>query len=85
MTPSLRERLNKLNIVLPAISGPFGTYIPAKVSGNLVYVSGQLPMKDGKLLATGQVPSRCTPESAKAAARQCTILIKNPTKLLISG
>jgi enamine deaminase RidA (YjgF/YER057c/UK114 family) len=39
----------------------------------LVYVAGQLPMKDGKLLASGQVPSRCSIESAKAAARQCVV------------
>jgi len=36
-------------------------------------VAGQLPMKEGKLLAVGQVPSRCSIEQAKAAARQCVI------------
>ena len=38
-----------------------------------VFVSGQLPMKEGKLLAVGQVPSRCTVEQAKKAAEQCVI------------
>ena len=70
---SLSARLASLNIVIPALSGPFGAYVPAKRVGNLVYVSGQLPMKEGKLLATGQVPSRCNVEQAKAAARQCVI------------
>src|SRR5690349_7796781 len=37
------------------------------------FVAGQRPMKDGKLLATGQVPSRCPIDTAKAAARQCVI------------
>ncbi|MBC7784370.1 MAG: RidA family protein [Burkholderiales bacterium] len=69
----LGERLAALGIELPTVSGPFGAYVPAKRSGNLVFVSGQLPMKDGKLLATGQVPSRCSIEDAKDAARQCVI------------
>jgi enamine deaminase RidA (YjgF/YER057c/UK114 family) len=70
---SLQQKLAALNIILPPQSGPFGAYLPAKRAGNLIYVSGQLPMKDGKLLATGQVPSRCSVETAKAAARQCVI------------
>jgi enamine deaminase RidA (YjgF/YER057c/UK114 family) len=69
----LSERLAELKIELPAMSGPFGAYVPAKQVGNLIYVAGQLPMKDGRLLATGQVPSRCSVEQAKAAARQCVI------------
>src|SRR5439155_11891919 len=40
---------------------------------SLIFVAGQLPMKDGKLMATGQVPSRCSVENARAAARQCVI------------
>ena len=69
----ISERLSALNITLPALSGPYGAYVPAKRVGNLIYVSGQVPMKDGKLLASGQVPSRCSIEQAKAAARQCAI------------
>src|SRR4051794_10996162 len=70
---TLREKLASLKIDLPTVSGPFGAYVPAKRVGNLIYVSGQLPMKDGKLLATGQVPSKCSIDAAKAAARQCVI------------
>ena len=70
---NLKQKLTELKIDLPPISGPFGAYVPAKRVGKLIYVSGQLPMKDGKLLATGQVPSRCSIEQAKAAARQCVI------------
>jgi len=69
----LSDKLLSLGITLPAVPGPFGAYIPARRVGNLVYISGQLPMKDGKLLATGQVPSRCSVDAAKAAARQCVI------------
>jgi enamine deaminase RidA (YjgF/YER057c/UK114 family) len=70
---SIRQKLSDLQIDLPALAGSFGAYVPAKRVGNLIYVSGQLPMNDGKLLATGQIPSRCSVEVAKAAARQCVI------------
>ncbi len=70
---SLQDKLKTLNITLPPVSGPFGAYLPIKRVGNLLYVAGQLPMKDGKLLAAGQVPSKTTLDQAKAAARQCVI------------
>jgi enamine deaminase RidA (YjgF/YER057c/UK114 family) len=69
----LSETLKQKGILLPPVSGPFGAYVPVKQSGKLIYVAGQLPMKDGKLLVTGQVPGRCSIDDAKAAARQCVI------------
>jgi enamine deaminase RidA (YjgF/YER057c/UK114 family) len=69
----LSQKLQSLGIVLPKVSGPFGAYVPARRVGNLIYVAGQLPMKDGKLLAVGAVPSKCAIESAQAGARQCVI------------
>src|ERR1700710_1159571 len=60
----LHEKLNNLSITLPPASGPFGAYVPAKRVGNLIYVAGQLPMKEGKLMALGQIPSRCSVEDA---------------------
>src|SRR5688572_10001049 len=70
---SVVENLRALNVTLPPVSGPFGSYLPARRVGNLIFVAGQLPMKDGKLMATGPVPSRCSLEDARAAARQCII------------
>ncbi len=69
----LTQRLAELKLQLPSLAGPFGAYIPAKRVGELIYVSGQLPMKDGKLLAVGQVPSRCSVDQAREAARQCVL------------
>lgn len=65
--------LKELKIDLPPLGGPFGSYVPARRVGNLVFVSGQLPMKDGKMVASGPVPSNCSPDQAKLAARQCVI------------
>ncbi len=70
---TLTQKLAELQIALPNVSGPFGAYVPAKKVGNLIYVAGQLPMKDGKSAATGQVPGKCSIEQAKAAARICVI------------
>ncbi|MGH7178033.1 MAG: RidA family protein [Tepidisphaeraceae bacterium] len=70
---SITRRLEELNIRLPALSGPFGAYVPAKRVGGLIYVSGQLPMKDGALIGSGPVPSKCSFDDAKLAARQCVI------------
>jgi enamine deaminase RidA (YjgF/YER057c/UK114 family) len=70
---NITARLKELSIELPPVSGPFGAYVPVKRVGQFLYVAGQLPMKDGQLLATGQVPSKCGIEQAKAAACQCVI------------
>jgi enamine deaminase RidA (YjgF/YER057c/UK114 family) len=70
---SIRQKLESLGITLPKLAGPFGAYIPAKRVGDLIYVAGQVPFRDCKLVATGQVPSKCSLEQARAAARQCVI------------
>ena len=49
------ERLAELGITLPPVAAPVAAYIPATVHGDLVYTSGQLPMVDGALPATGKV------------------------------
>lgn len=71
--PSVAHRLNELGIALPAAPKPVAAYVPAVRSGNLVFVSGQLPFANGALLATGPVPSKVGLEPAQAAARQCVL------------
>ena len=71
--PTVEERLAAMGLTVHEVVPPVAAYVPAVRAGNLVYVSGQLPMKDGQLLATGPVPSKCSPESANAAARQCVL------------
>jgi enamine deaminase RidA (YjgF/YER057c/UK114 family) len=70
---SLSEQLRRLNITLPPVSGPYGAYIPAKRVGNLIYIAGQVPMRDGQVTATGKVPSQCSIDDALKAARLCAI------------
>jgi enamine deaminase RidA (YjgF/YER057c/UK114 family) len=70
---ALDDRLTELGLVVPEGSKPVAAYIPAVVSGNLVYTSGQLPMVDGVLPATGKVGAEVSPEDAKTIARQCVL------------
>jgi enamine deaminase RidA (YjgF/YER057c/UK114 family) len=71
MTASPEERLAELGLTLPAVVPPAAAYVPAVRSGNYVYVSGQLPMVDGKLPATGKVGAEVDADQAKALARIC--------------
>lgn len=70
---TIRQKLESLGLTIPKLAVPFGAYIPAKRVGNLIYVAGQVPFRDGKLIATGQVPSKCSFVHAREAARQCVI------------
>ncbi|GAA0545389.1 RidA family protein [Paractinoplanes ferrugineus] len=66
-------RLAELGLTLPAVVPPVAAYLPAVKSGNYVYVSGQLPMVDGKLAATGKVGAEVTPEQGADLARVCAL------------
>ncbi len=67
------KRLAELGLTLPAAPKPVAAYIPSKRSGNLLYISGQLPMLDGALMATGTVPGAVSLEKAQECARQCVL------------
>jgi enamine deaminase RidA (YjgF/YER057c/UK114 family) len=68
-----RAKLAELGLQLPPVVPPVAAYVPAVRSGNHVYVSGQLPMVDGKLPATGKVGAEVSADDAKAMARQCAL------------
>jgi len=70
---SARDRLAELGLELPKVTPPLAAYIPAVQSGPHVYVSGQVPMVDGKLLATGKVGAEVSAEEAKELAARCAL------------
>lgn len=70
---SISSRLDELGITLPGVVPPLAAYIPAHVSGRYVYTSGQLPSRDGELMATGLLGSEIDTEVGYACARQCAI------------
>jgi enamine deaminase RidA (YjgF/YER057c/UK114 family) len=67
------ERLAALGLILPPVAAPAGSYVPALRTGSHVYTAGQLPLADGKLLATGKVGEAVTAEEANALARVCAL------------
>jgi enamine deaminase RidA (YjgF/YER057c/UK114 family) len=67
------ESLERLRIQLPEAPKPVASYVPARQSGNQVYISGQIPFADGKLIHTGIVPAAVSIEEAIVCARQCTL------------
>lgn len=67
------SRLKDLGITLPPVVRPVAAYVPAVRSGNLVFVSGQLPVVEGKPLAIGKVGNEVDESQAKEAARVCAI------------
>ena len=70
---TIDERLAELGITLPTVVPPVASYIPAVVTGSLVYTSGQLPMVDGALPAAGKLGAEVSDEQGKALARQCAL------------
>jgi enamine deaminase RidA (YjgF/YER057c/UK114 family) len=67
------EKLKELSIVIPTPPSPAGSYIPVVTTGNLAFVSGQIPMKEGKVVFEGKVPDEQSLESAREAAKICII------------
>ena len=70
----IEQRIESLGIKLPTPPTPAGSYVPAVRTGNLLYISGQIPMEDGKVVFTGKVSDENL-ETAQKSARMCAINI----------
>jgi len=68
----IEEKIKALKITLPNPPTPAGSYIPAVKTGNLLFISGQIPMEEGKVLFTGKV-SDDNLETAQKSAKMCAI------------
>lgn len=77
----VESRLASLGLHLPTVAKPIASYIPGTRTGNLVFCSGQLNFRDGKLTATGKVGRELTleqgQEAAKVAALNCLAIVKD--------
>jgi len=85
---SVSERLAALGVDVPSVVPPVASYIPAKRHGDLVYTSGQLPMVQGALPATGKVGESddlIDPADAKTYARQCALNAIAAAAALVGG
>ena len=73
MSDSIESRLKDLGIVLPQAAAPAANYVPFMRTGNLILTAGQLPFKDGKLVATGLLGRDLDTTVGKEAAKLCAV------------
>ena len=69
----IMDKLKENNIILPVPPNPAGSYIPVVLTGNLAFVSGQIPIKDGNIKFMGKVPDEQSIETAQDAAKLCIV------------
>jgi enamine deaminase RidA (YjgF/YER057c/UK114 family) len=69
----IEERLAELGIELPPTPAPVASYVPVTVAGELAFVAGQVPMKEGAVTLTGRLGEGVEVEQAQAAARRCAL------------
>ena len=79
----IEDKIKALGIDLPSAPEPIANYIPCLQSGNLVFVSGQGPIINGKQLYTGKVGAEVTREEGYEAARACCINLLSQLKLFL--
>jgi|TARA_B100000945_G_scaffold286687_1_gene257763 enamine deaminase RidA (YjgF/YER057c/UK114 family) len=81
----IEEKLKSLNITLPKAPNPVGAYVASKISGNLIFISGQVSLDaDGKLI-TGKVGRDLSLDQAQNAAKICGLNILSNLKKICNG
>jgi len=81
----IEQRLTELGLELPTPSAPKASYVGFKISGNMLVVSGQLPLKEGKPTLIGKLGDNVTVEDAYMAAQQCALNILAQAKAAVGG
>jgi enamine deaminase RidA (YjgF/YER057c/UK114 family) len=81
----IEEKLAELGITLPVPMAPVANYVPYVVTGDLVFVSGQVPAADGKVAFAGKLGENVSAEDGKAAARLCLINVIAHLKAACGG
>ena len=79
------ENIKKLDLIIPEMPTPMANYLPFKVADNTVYVSGQGPVVDGKIVYTGKVGKEISEEEGIKAAELCCINIVSALKTSLNG
>ncbi len=73
MVGRVEAKLANMGIALPSPTAPIANYVPFVRAGDLVVVSGQVPVVDGRIAFTGKLGADVTVERGQAAARQCLV------------
>lgn len=85
MAESIEMRLKELRVTLPLAAAPAANYLPFSRQAGLIYISGQLPLRDGAVACRGKLGESVTIEAAREAARLCAINILAQAKAALDG
>jgi enamine deaminase RidA (YjgF/YER057c/UK114 family) len=85
LTSAIERRLAGVGLSLPPAAAPAGSYVPYTISGKLLFVSGQLPIKDGKVAVTGRLGEGLGVERGQEAARLCALSLLAQAKAACGG
>lgn len=72
-TINIEYNLNQAGIIIPEVTKPLASYVPGLIAGDIVYISGQLPSKDGKIIYTGKLGKDLTIEDGQQASKLAVI------------
>jgi enamine deaminase RidA (YjgF/YER057c/UK114 family) len=79
------KRLAELGLTLPTPAKPVANYVPWVRTGNLVFISGQGPLADGKLLYQGRLPDTVSIEDGQKSARLCAVNVLAQLREALGG
>ena len=82
---SIDKKIKELNIVLPKAADPVGSYLASKISGNFLFISGQISMDDKGNLIKGKIGKNLTVEDGYNAAQRCALSIIAQANKILSG
>ena len=85
MTSKVEQKLLEIGVKIPDAPSPAANYLPFTRTGNLVFVSGQVPFVDGKLKITGTVGKDASVEDAQGEAKTCAINLLAQLKVACNG
>lgn len=85
MSDAIEQRLKELGIALPQAAAPAANYVPYIISGNLLYLSGQLPIENGKVAIIGHLGKEVDVAAGSRAAELCAINILAQAKAALGG
>lgn len=85
MSGTIDARLQELGIELPEAAATVANYVPYTITGNLVFVSGQLPVKEGEIQYPGKLGDTVSIEDAQKAARLCGLNLLAQLKAACGG
>ncbi len=85
MSDAIQSRLKELGITLPQAAAPAANYVPYVITGNMLYLSGQLPMEGGKVAVTGHLGRDVDVAGGQRAAELCAINILAQASAALGG